>query len=123
MSFYAAVESIEAMFCEVKPLIQGRMGEITTVAHCRNHKERNATLRHCYNDLFLTYTTLYGQNRIAKYRCYVPVPNNGQNAELLLRDIENKCNKLIKGALCIPDHPLNGANSAAASMPHLPVPQ
>jgi len=98
MSFYAAVECIEAMFCEVKPVIKGRMGEVTVVEHCRNHKERNATLRHCYGDLFPTYTTLYGQNRIAKYRCYVPVPNNGQNAESLLSGIENECNRLIKEA-------------------------
>ncbi|MDR3012780.1 MAG: hypothetical protein LBU70_06185 [Chitinispirillales bacterium] len=97
IAFYIASNHAEAMFFAVKPEIHKRMGVVTRIEHSRSHRERNRILKHFFKDVFKVYTTLYGYSRIAKYRQYVPISPNSQDAKSLLADIGLKCEKLIKG--------------------------
>ncbi|MDR2694215.1 MAG: hypothetical protein LBB74_08395 [Chitinispirillales bacterium] len=91
VAFYTAVQRVEAMLFLVKPQIRGRVGTTTAVEHCNGHRERSAVIGRCFENLYFSYTALYGYSRIAKYRCYIPGPPNGKNAKELLQDIEAKC--------------------------------
>ena len=93
--FYTAVQHIEAMLYEVKPVIRETMGQKRTVEHTNSHDERLQVINISFADIQVDYMPLYVRSRAAKYHNYDTPGYAIALSEKNLERIKAMCRKYI----------------------------